>query len=114
MSNVIDENADRRSTSPSSSSYLESDEEDEDIEMGMDGRKRTRRRSMTSMPGTLDETHFELDDDEDDERQFVHHDDEEEDEGYEGEEGEDQLEHDAEGFDEDILAAGEMANVPFL
>ncbi|KAF9480688.1 LNS2-domain-containing protein [Pholiota conissans] len=114
MSKFNDDHDDRRSASPSSSSYLGSDDEDEDVEIGADGRRRrTRRRSMTSMPGTLDERHFELDDDEDDkddERQFLHHD--EDDEEEEGDEEE--IEHDAEGLDEDILAAGEMANVPFL
>lgn len=115
----VNTDASRRSASPSSgSSYLSSDDEDDEI--GSDGqkRKRVRRRSMASMPGTLDERHFGLDDsDEEDNSQFIHHDEdnqeeEEGDDGYDGtEEGTEEQE---ETFDDDLLAAGEMENVPFL
>lgn len=115
MSKFNTENERQRSTSPSSSSSYVSDDEDDDIDIGVDGRRRrTRRRSMTSMPGTLEEQHFEFDDDDDrdDDRQFVHSDDDGED-GYQGEDH-DEVEANVEEFDDDILAAGEMANVPFL
>ncbi|KAG6910120.1 hypothetical protein DXG01_012879 [Tephrocybe rancida] len=95
----------RRSTSPASS-Y---DSEDDEIS-STDGRvrKRERTRSMTSMPGTLDEMHFGMDDDDE-----PHYGDDEEG-------GQDQIEHEIEheagdeDFDEDLMAAGEMNNVPFL
>lgn len=118
----VNNDASRRSASPSSgSSYLSSDDEDEEIGPNGQKRKRVRRRSMTSMPGTLDERHFGLDDsDEEDNRQFIHdddnHDDQEGDDGYDGagdEEGAEE-EDQEEAFDDDLLAAGEMASVPFL
>lgn len=65
---------------------------------------------MTSMPGTLDEMHFGMDEDDN------------YDDNY-GDGGEEELEDDMiedeedagdEAFDEDLLAAGEMKNVPFL
>lgn len=103
----------RRSTSPEShagtSSYAGSDDEDADVDI-YGHRNRQRRRSMTSMPGSLDDDEMNFGVDEDDEE-----------EGEEGEEGYD--DEDAEGadeeggedaFDEDLLAAGEMQNVPFL
>ncbi|CAA7260114.1 unnamed protein product [Cyclocybe aegerita] len=110
----------RRSASPeSSSSCAESDDEDDD-EVDTDGKrkKRQRRRSMTSMPGTLDETHFGMDDDEEEQppledHHFIHHDDEG-DEGYDGDDHGDPEQDPDEIFDDDILAAGEMKNVPFL
>lgn len=116
----------RRSASPSSSSSYLSDDEDVEDEVGTDGqRKRVRRRSMTSMPGSLDDMQFGLDDsDEEDhheplsERDFIHdkgENGEEEDAYYgEGEETADPEEQADETFDDDILAAGEMQNVPFL
>jgi phosphatidate phosphatase LPIN len=88
------------SRSSSSLTLAESDEEDEE---GHDAQgKRVRRRSMTSMPGSIDEMEFDDPDDE----EFL-----EEGTG-EGEYEEDQTAE--EDFDEDILAAGEMNNVPFL
>ncbi|KAJ7930124.1 nuclear elongation and deformation protein 1 [Mycena leptocephala] len=79
------------SESRSSSSRTYADSEDEDGEDEMDGdakRRRRQRRSMTSMPGSLDdELQFDMDDEPEDEE---------------------------ETFDEDLLAAGEMKNVPFL
>jgi phosphatidate phosphatase LPIN len=122
-------NAYQRSPTPSSSSsYADSDEEDgEEGGIGPDGqpRKRVRRRSMASMPGTLDEMHFGMDDDdeeeediedhEDDDSHFVHG-EEEGDEVYDAEvDDDDVVEEDAEeAFDDDLLAAGEMQKVPFL
>lgn len=60
------------------------------------------------MPGTLDERHFGMDDDE--EPHFGDGEDKE------GDMDDIALEEDAgdEAFDEDLLAAGEMKNVPFL
>ncbi|KAH9482509.1 Nuclear elongation and deformation protein 1 [Psilocybe cubensis] len=106
----------RRSASPeSSSSYIESDDEDDEGELGVDGqrRKRNRRRSMTSMPGTLDESHFGMDEDDGEEgEQHVGHEDDDDEGAYEGEENPE--EEAEEAFDDDLLAAGEMQNVPFL
>ncbi|GLB34082.1 putative LNS2 [Lyophyllum shimeji] len=102
----------RRSASPESSSSYDS--EDDEGEDGHGGRRRERRRSMTSMPGTLDEMHFGMDDDdEEEEPHYAHGGDRAEGEGGEGE---GDIEEDAgdEAFDEDLLAAGEMKNVPFL
>lgn len=121
-------NAYHGSASPSSSSsYAGSDEEDgEEGGIGPDGqrRKRVRRRSIASMPGTLDEIHFGMDDDDDEEEEdnedhenddshFVHGEGEE---GYDGEvDDDDVVEEDTnEAFDDDLLAAGEMQKVPFL
>ncbi|KAJ3511574.1 hypothetical protein NLJ89_g4023 [Agrocybe chaxingu] len=114
----------RRSESPeSSSSYVESDDEDDDV-LDTDGKRkrRQRRRSMTSMPGTLDEMHFGMYDDEEgqaplEDHHFIHHVDDEGEEGYDGDDGDehgDPEQDPDETFDDDILAAGEMKNVPFL
>ncbi|KAG6854354.1 hypothetical protein C0991_007859 [Blastosporella zonata] len=97
----------RRSTSPASSYDSEDDEGISDVNGRM--RKRERTRSMTSMPGTLDEMHFGMDDD--DEPHYGGDD--------EGENGDmdhtlDEQEAGDEDFDEDLMAAGEMNNVPFL
>lgn len=105
----------RRSESPdsrsySSSSYAGSDDEDEDGSYGS-GRKRERRRSMTSMPGSLDDVNFGLEEDEEGEMEYAH------DGEYNAEydpDGEDDEAAAEEAFDEDLLAAGEMKNVPFL
>ncbi|KAG6850907.1 hypothetical protein H0H93_006733 [Arthromyces matolae] len=92
-----------RSTSPATS--YGSDDEDE--VNGQGRRKRERTRSMTSMPGTLDEMHFGMDEEE------------EEAEFYQGSVGVDgevgYLTHEPEeageeDFDEDIMVAGEMKN----
>ncbi|KAJ7639201.1 LNS2-domain-containing protein [Roridomyces roridus] len=95
----------RRSLSPesySSSSNTFADSEDEDDDpLDPDGkrrRRRDRRRSMTSMPGSLHD---------DEDLQF---DMEDEDVQY----GEELHQDEEEAFDEDLLAAGEMKNVPFL
>ncbi|KAG2145770.1 Lipin/Ned1/Smp2-domain-containing protein [Suillus clintonianus] len=90
----------------SSSTFLDSDEEDAEIEEGSVRKGRPRSTSMTSMPGSLDDGQF-----------GVHGEDEDE-EGYEDDEeeegGENEEEAAEEAFDEDFLATGEMKNVPFL
>jgi phosphatidate phosphatase LPIN len=108
----------RRSASPDmSSSYAGSDDEDGDeSELDVDGRVRTRTRakSVTSMPGTLDQMHFDMDGEEEDHQEhFDHYDEGEESYGYnEGEIGvQEEVE---EEFDDDLLAAGAMRKVPFL
>ncbi|KAG6896632.1 hypothetical protein C0992_007038 [Termitomyces sp. T32_za158] len=93
----------RRSASPASL-Y---DSDDEGASDGEGGHKRERRRSMTSMPGTLDEMHFGMDDDDE---PFYGSDNEDED----GEAVHEAEEAGEEDFDEDLLVAGEMKNVPFL
>ncbi|KAF6762059.1 nuclear elongation and deformation protein 1 [Ephemerocybe angulata] len=100
----------RRSASPdSNASEYDSEDDDEatlsDGAVGRRRRKRERRRSMTSMPGSLmDEEDMHFSDDEGEPDDY-----EEEDGEHEGEEGVEE-----EAFDEDLLAAGEMQNVPFL
>ncbi|KAF9464839.1 Lipin/Ned1/Smp2-domain-containing protein [Collybia nuda] len=112
-------NGDRRSTSPESQSSgaYDSEDDDDDPEIGADGRrrKRERRRSMTSMPGTLDEMHFGMDD-EDDNYEDNYNDNygDGEDEDLEDNMIEGDGDAGDEAFDEDLLAAGEMKNVPFL
>ncbi|KAJ3836453.1 nuclear elongation and deformation protein 1 [Lentinula raphanica] len=107
----------RRSESPDSRSYSSSSyagSEDEDDEVGWNNNRRERRRSMTSMPGSLDDMNFG--DEEEGETEFISdnsqgdYDDEE----YNptGEEIDQAAEEDA--LDEDLLAAVEMKNVPFL
>lgn len=123
MTGINNNNGDgsRRSTSPdmSSSSYAGSDEEDGDeSELGVDGRVRTKRsraRSVTSMPGTLDQMHFDMDEEEgeDQEGHIDHYDEGEESYSYDVDENgvEEEVE---EEFDDDLLAAGAMRKVPFL
>jgi phosphatidate phosphatase LPIN len=91
----------------SSSTFLDSDEEDAEAEEGSVRKRRPRSTSMTSMPGSLDDEQFGVD---------VRDGDEEvEGYGYDGEEGgENEEEAAEEAFDEDFLATGEMKNVPFL
>ncbi|KAJ7632102.1 Lipin/Ned1/Smp2-domain-containing protein [Mycena rosella] len=95
----------RRSLSPesrssSSTTYADSEDEDGDLDSDEKRRRRQRRRSMTSMPGSLDDDmQFDMDDDEP--------------AGYD-EESHDAIEDEEEAFDEDLLATGEMKNVPFL
>ncbi|EIN10997.1 LNS2-domain-containing protein [Punctularia strigosozonata HHB-11173 SS5] len=110
----------RRSESPvSSSTFLESGSEDEDGEYdsGEDWarkrRKRERRTSMESMPGSLPGSEADY--------QFGLHEEEEgnleegeADVGYGYEGGSDEEDPAEADFDEDLLAAGEMQNVPFL
>ncbi|GJE84370.1 LNS2-domain-containing protein [Phanerochaete sordida] len=90
---------------------MDSDSEDEgDLEQGTGAhpRRRERRRSVSSMPGSLPGSSSS------DEERFGEDEDEEEhdDYGYEG--GNEEEEVAEEAFDEDLLAAGEMQNVPFL
>ena len=126
-SRANDGNAHRRSASPSSSSSYAGSDEEEEGDIGLDGqrRKRVRRRSMASMPGTLDEIHFGIDDDDDEEEDddhenedshFAHGEGAEGEEVYDGElDDDDAVEEDSEeAFDDDLLAAGEMQKVPFL
>ncbi|KAG7097333.1 hypothetical protein E1B28_004692 [Marasmius oreades] len=101
-----------RSVSPerhsSTPSTWDSESEDEDGNV-----KRTRRRSMTSMPGSLEDMQFGMDDEEGEEAHHQNAEDE-----YDEEDGHaDMIDEETaaeEAFDEDILAAGEMKNVPFL
>ncbi|KAK7470313.1 lipin Ned1 [Stygiomarasmius scandens] len=101
-----------RSASPDSrsSNHDDSEGEDEEVEWEWDGsRRRTRRRSMTSMPGSLEDIDMEFDVEDNDEG------DQEYDDEYEGEQ-EDELDEQAaeQALDEDLLAADDMKNVPFL
>ncbi|TFK22353.1 LNS2-domain-containing protein [Coprinopsis marcescibilis] len=92
-------NSIRRSVSPDPYS---SDDEDEENH----GRaRRERRRSITSMPGSLHEEDMDFDEDE-----------EEDHDEYDGEHDPEVApeEHAEEAFDDDLLAAGEMQKVPFL
>jgi phosphatidate phosphatase LPIN len=100
-----------RSSGSASSTYLDSDDEGDIGEVEeLKKRRRPRSTSMSSMPGSLDDMHFELGDEEG----------EGEGEGEEGKEGgymydgENEEEAAEEAFDEDFLATGEMQNVPFL
>ncbi|KAJ3904324.1 nuclear elongation and deformation protein 1 [Lentinula edodes] len=106
---------DRRSDSPDTRSYSSSSyagSEDEDDDDGWNGGRRERRRSTTSMPGSLEDMNFGNDDDE----EYVHddpNDDYNEEYDPHGEDEVDEVAAD-DAFDEDLLAAGEMKNVPFL
>lgn len=105
MAGISKGDGSRRSASPDSSSlYAVSDDEDGDeSELDIDGKpRRMRPRSMTSMPGTLDEMHFDMDEEE-------HY----EDESYDGD-GNGAQEEVEEEFDDDLLVAGAMQKVPFL
>ena len=102
------------SSGSASSTYLDSEEEEAGEEELKKGR-RPRSTSMSSMPGSLEDMHFELDGEEGE------GDGEGEGEGEEGEgeegytyDGENEEEAAEEAFDEDFLATGEMQNVPFL
>ncbi|KAG2135740.1 Lipin/Ned1/Smp2-domain-containing protein [Suillus bovinus] len=92
----------------SSSTFLDSDEEDVDMEDGSVRKRRPRTTSMTSMPGSLDNEQFGVDGRDEDEEGYGY--------GYDGgaEGGENEEEAAEEAFDEDFLATGEMKNVPFL
>lgn len=114
MTGINNGDGSRRSASPDlSSSYAGSDEEDGDeMELGVDGKPRTKRpRSVTSMPGTLDQMHFDMDEEED--QEHIDHSEDEESHSYNGDENgvEEEVE---EEFDDDLLAAGAMRKVPFL
>lgn len=113
----------RRSVSPSSvsrSSYAADSDSESDADGPQGTGRRSRRRSMTSMPGSLDDIHFGIDDDEEEEDDWEgggrageerYEDEGEEygdDETYEGEMDEEMA------IDEDLLAATEMKKIPFL
>lgn len=93
------------SRSSASSTYLDSEEDEGDIGEYGELKKRRRSTSMSSMPGSLDDMHFELDDDEGEMGEG---------EGGEVYDGENEEVAAEEAFDEDFLATGEMQNVPFL
>jgi phosphatidate phosphatase LPIN len=115
MTGINNGDGSRRSASPDlSSSYAGSDEEDGDeSELGIDGGPRTKRpRSVTSMPGTLDQMHFDMDEEEEDQDHIDHYEDEES-YSYNGDENSAEEEVEEE-FDDDLLAAGAMRKVPFL
>ncbi|KAJ4496837.1 Lipin/Ned1/Smp2-domain-containing protein [Lentinula lateritia] len=106
---------DRRSDSPDTRSYSSSSyagSEDEDDDDGWNGGRRERRRSTTSMPGSLEDMNFG----DDDEEEYVHDDPNDDYNGEYDPHGEDEVDEVAadDAFDEDLLAAGEMKNVPFL
>lgn len=86
----------------------DSEGEDEDLEKGPVSQRRERRRSVTSMPGSLPGSSSS------DEEGFGSEDEHEEDEDGYGYDGENEEEVAEEALDEDLLAAGEMQNVPFL
>ncbi|KAG2069318.1 LNS2-domain-containing protein [Suillus decipiens] len=90
----------------SSSTFLDSDEEDADVEEGSMRKRRPRSTSMTSMPGSLDDEQFGMNGRDEEEDGSVS------DGRAEG--GENEEEAAEEAFDEDFLATGEMKNVPFL
>ena len=109
LSNFIP-SASPNATSPvSSPSILDSGDEDEDIDLERQtrGRKRVRRISMPgSLPGPSDNERDEHEHSDQEEE-------EDEDDGEEDDYGYD-AEHEEQAFDDDILATGEMENVPFL
>lgn len=103
----------RSSTSVASSpgtltpmSVEDSDSDDEEDGDDLEKGRRPRRRSISSMPGSLpghsdDEMHFEEEEEEYGDEEYP----------YEGENEEEAAAH---AFDEDSFAIGEMENVPFL
>lgn len=108
LSNFIPSTSSNAASPVSSPSVLDSGDEDEDIDLERQARGRTRVRRI-SMPGSLP-GHS------DNEREQEHGDEEEDDDEDDGEEddyGYD-AEHEEQTFDDDILATGEMENVPFL
>ncbi|KAF5363254.1 hypothetical protein D9756_000224 [Leucocoprinus leucothites] len=119
----------RRSVSPSSASRysdaVDSDSESEaDDDHHVGGRdRRSRRRSMTSMPGSLDDLHFGIDDEDEEDGHWEdeeHHGDGDEYDDEDGGEGyDDDGTYDGEldeemAIDEVLLAATEMKKIPFL
>ncbi|KAL4264491.1 lipin family protein [Pleurotus pulmonarius] len=104
----------RRSMSPmshssSSNTYADSDDEyDEDAEDPAHRRRRDRRRSMTSMPGSLDDEQFGFDEeDEEDEGEGSEYD-------SEGMTQEDQEAAAERALDEDVMKVAEMDDIPYL
>jgi len=110
----------RESRTSSSLTYADSGSDDEylyddDLEKGG---SRSRRRSMTSMPGSLDDLHFEVDDnvtgEEYSDIEGGGPDEEGEVDGYDAEVGDEEGGVEEEAFDEDFLATTQMKKVPFL
>ena len=113
----------RRSISPDSRSessvtYAESEPDSDKEEWEVDGdgkrrrRKRARRRSIGSMPGSLDDIHFfGLDEYEEDEEPVFG---EFERDQFGGEELQEEVLADEQALEEDLFVADEMKNVPFL
>jgi len=116
----------RRGVSPSSisrSSYtIESDSESEaDDRNKTDSPKKMRRRSMTSMPGSLDDFDFTIDDEDVHWEDREHYKDGEyDDDGEYNDDGVDEYDDGLHrmseeiAMDEDLLAATEMKKIPFL
>lgn len=109
LSNFIPSTSPNATSPVSSPSVLDSGDEDEDmdLERQMRGRKRVRR---TSMPGSLP---GHSDNERDEHEHGDEEEEEDEDDGEEDDYGYD-AEHEEQTFDDDILATGEMENVPFL
>ena len=105
ISNFVPSTSSNTPNRVSSSSVLDSGDEDEEIDLERQTRGRTRVR-RNSMPGSLPGNS-------DDERDEHEHGDEEGEEGEEDDYGYD-AEHEEQTFDDDIFATGEMENVPFL
>ena len=107
LSNFIPSTSPNAASPISSPSVLDSGDEDEDIDLEQQTiGKKVRRISMPgSLPGHSDN-----------ERDENEHGDEEEDEDEDDVEGDYDYdaEHEEQTFDDDILATGEMENVPFL
>ena len=107
-----------QSSGSASSTYLDSEDE---ADVGEDGelkkRRRTRSTSISSMPGSLDDMHFELDGEGEEEGEGEGEEEREgeyREEGGYGYDGENEEVAAEKAFDEDFLATGEMQNVPFL
>lgn len=108
----------RRSVSPSSasrSSYAADSDSESDTDGPHGGEGRHRRRSMTSMPGSLDDLHFGLDDEAED----THWEGRSGNDEAEGSDFGDDVEYDGEvdddmDIDDDVRAATEMKEIPFL
>ncbi|KAH7922979.1 LNS2-domain-containing protein [Leucogyrophana mollusca] len=103
-SSTVDGLSESPASRSSTSTFLDSDDEDEGEGGAFKGR-RPRSRSMTSMPGSLDDMQFGMDSDGDVEAGY----------GYGGEEESVENEEEAaeEAFDEDFFTTREMNNVPY-
>jgi phosphatidate phosphatase LPIN len=110
----------RESRTSSSLTYADSGSDDEylyddDLEKGG---SRSRRRSMASMPGSLDDLHFEIDDNAAGEEYSDIEGGGPYEEGevdvYDAEVGGEEGGVEEEAFDEDFLATTQMKKVPFL
>lgn len=102
----------RRSMSPmshssSSNTYADSDDEFDEDAADPAHRRRDRRRSMTSMPGSLDDEQFGFDEDEDVDGEGSEYD-------SEGMTQEDQEAAAERALDEDVMKVAEMDDIPYL